>query len=135
MPYPSFMHQAQIQAALAPTSSKAQIQAVWEQFGYLVPGSIVTFNSGHFLRGALASLTTEASVVAFIDSLDAEAQRQFGPTATCTKALVARNELQQYQRVRELRGADFATAVESVLSNQARRTCCRCHETGSYCPR
>ncbi|UYZ60066.1 hypothetical protein [Hymenobacter latericus] len=136
-PRPPFKFQEEIQNATHPKSSKQEIQAVWEQYGYLIPNSINRFNSGHFLRSALASIQTKEQVLEFIESLNEDARRT--GRSRCNKAEVARRQLEIVIEsagiANKVTGSELPPDYAQALHCLARRTCCGCHETGSYHPR
>jgi hypothetical protein len=75
-------------------------------------------------------ISTMGDVHAFIDSLDGNhKKRAFRIGAGCTKAYVVRNWLQSRHR-HCLPPLDWALTGLA----RARRTCCSCHETGSFHP-
>lgn len=73
---------------------------------------------------AFAEITSLADALAFADRLDQQAnERRRGDT--CTKAYQVRRYLEKPAWSGDLLSIRYAVAI-------ARRTCCICHETGSY---
>ena len=85
-----------------------------------------------FARYPLARLTTMAEVEAFLAELDKAAARHGGIIGRCSKAHVARAAITRQAQApwKFWEGREAEHAVLALSS--ARRTCCGCHETGSF---
>lgn len=112
-------------AALSLNSSVSEVDAELRRLG-------VFYYSHHYVKDREFELYVLTPLVKsmddlhrFIDSLDVDNQN-FGWKGGCSKAYAARCSLKYEQTVT----AELNWALHALA--RARRTCCGCHETGSF---
>lgn len=117
---------------LSPFASVGATETALKAAGVLRPSDWSYAKDAEFARFPLACLTTMDDVDAFLAALDKAAGRTW--RGECSKARSARASLAYYRERYGDRAfpweSEAARAVD-VLS-RARRTCCGCHETGSF---
>lgn len=83
----------------------------------------------HFERYVLAPLIqNDTQLNQFLNELDADSAQRDKNSVGCTKASIVRNWIKKYRNDSVF--TQFQWAIRGL--SRARRTCCSCHQTGSF---